>query len=237
MSDHDRDLLGLARQLAEARGGAEAGVAVVAVTFQAEVAGLEEAGADRRVDLSSRVDADSYAPEARLAALAAVETTLAPMHWIFADDFPGGGDLGRRLAARLALASTAGGDARHVQRPGCGSSPMARPSPAPVTARTFSARWRGCAGAAGVRSRSAETQHAATLLDLDALGHDVSASDERSAPGVADLGRVAVDPQQIPLAQAPFILSAGRGVSDWERLPSRRQGAGCQRGRLAGGRR
>ncbi|WIX33983.1 electron transfer flavoprotein subunit alpha/FixB family protein [Salinicola sp. JS01] len=212
LSDHDRDLLGLARQLAEARGGAEAGVAVVAVAFQAEVAGLEEAGADRRVDLSSRVDADSYAPEARLAALAAVETALAPAHWIFADDFPGGGDLGRRLAARLALASTASGDA---------------------SARAATRVWQFADGQTLSRAGDrqdiqrdvarvllalpecaepvSDTRHAATLLDLDASVGDASA-----APGVIDRGRVAVDPQQIPLAQAPFILSAGRGVSDWD---------------------
>ncbi|WP_110675425.1 FAD-binding protein [Salinicola sp. RZ23] len=212
LSDHDRDLFGLARQLAEARGGAEAGVAVVAITFQTEVAGLEEAGADRRVDLSSRVEADSYAPEARLAALAAMEAALAPAHWIFADDFPGGGDLGRRLAARLALAGDAAARAATRVWQFADGQTLSRAGDRQDIQREVA---RVLLALPECAEPVSETLHAATLLDLDALDHELSASDERAA-GVADLGRVAVDPQQIPLAQAPFILSAGRGVSDWD---------------------
>ncbi|MDH4573780.1 electron transfer flavoprotein subunit alpha/FixB family protein [Salinicola acroporae] len=211
LSDHDRDLLGLARQLAEARGGAETGVAVVAVTFQAEVAGLEEAGADRRIDLSSQVDADSYAPEARLAALAAVETALAPAHWIFADDFPGGGDLGRRLAARLALAGDAAARAARAATrvwQFADGQTLSRAGDRQDIQRDVA---RVLLALPECAEPVSDTRHAATLLDLDA-----SAGDASAAPGVIDRGRVAVDPQQIPLAQAPFILSAGRGVSDWE---------------------
>jgi len=38
----------------------------------------------------------------------------------------------------------------------------------------------------------------------------------RNLPRIEDLGPVAVDPAQIPMAEAEFILSGGNGVRDWD---------------------
>ncbi|GHB24014.1 electron transfer flavoprotein subunit alpha/FixB family protein [Salinicola rhizosphaerae] len=202
LSDHDRDLLGLARQLA-----GDTDLAVTAVTFLSDVAGLEEAGADRRLDLANLVDAETYDPESRLAALVAAERELVPSHWIFADDFPGGGDLGRRLAARLtsdgvqearpATRVWQVADGRSLSRAG-DRQDIQRDVPKILIALAE------CADPVS------ETRHEARPMTLEAD----NAAIEITA-GIVDRGRVAVDPQQIPLAQAPFILSAGRGVADW----------------------
>lgn len=212
LSDHDRDLFGLARQLVDdASGeGAEAGgvkLAVVAVTFGGTLERLEDAGADRWLDLAEFAT-DGYAPETRLAALLSAEATFAPRHWLFADSFPGGGDLGRRLAARLATRPETQGeraatrvwqvaDGQCLSRAG-DSQDIQRQLPRIVLALPECAE------------PVSETRHEARPMTLE------SRSELLAEAGVVDRGRVAVDPQQIPLAQAPFILSAGRGVGDWE---------------------
>lgn len=210
LSDHDRDLFGLAHQLAEDRQ-----VAVVAVTFQPALEGLEEAGADRRLDLSALV-ADDYAPEARLAALLAVETAFAPRHWLFADTFPGGGDLGRRLAAKLALS-----EEREDERVAAGvwqvadGQCLSRAADRQDIQRRLPRILLALAECAEPLS---ETRHEARPLTLEARFQSSfqSSMAEPGEAGIVDRGRVAVDPQRIPLAQAPFILSAGRGIGDWQ---------------------
>lgn len=206
LSDHDRDLFGLARQLADGQT-----LAVTAVTFQGAVAGLEEAGADRWIDLSATVDGDTHDPESRLAALVSVEAAMSPRHWLFADSFPGGGDLGRRLAARLSRSSSHGANARAATRVWQVAEGLAlsragdrqdiqRELPRILLALPECAK------------PVSETRHEARPVSIDAAGSKTS---DMTAVGVVDLGRVAVDPQQIPLSQAPFILSGGRGVGDW----------------------
>ena len=54
-----------------------------------------------------------------------------------------------------------------------------------------------------------ETRHEARPLEL-------SSKIAQSLPRIEDLGSVAVDPAQIPMAESEFILSGGNGVKDWE---------------------
>ncbi|MGM8849764.1 electron transfer flavoprotein subunit alpha/FixB family protein [Salinicola halophyticus] len=220
LNDQDRDLFGLARQLAD---GCD--LAVTAVVFRGGAAGFEDAGADRVVDLSAKVG-DGYDPVSRLAALVDVEAVLSPQHWIFADSLPDGGDLGRRLAARLSLqnasqsasqdASASVGDARPatrvwqlsegqtLSRAGDGQD-ILRDVPRVLLALPECAE------------PVSETCHEARVIELATMAGEISsAANQAPASGVIDRGRVAVDPQEIPLAQAPFILSGGRGIGDWE---------------------
>ncbi|MDH0099443.1 electron transfer flavoprotein subunit alpha/FixB family protein, partial [Pseudomonas sp. GD04158] len=76
LSSHDKDLLGLARKLAGESG------AVVAVVFgEDKESAFDTAGVDRLLRIAG--DAfDGYAPEARVLALSAVESQLAPRHWL-----------------------------------------------------------------------------------------------------------------------------------------------------------
>ncbi|BBI54234.1 hypothetical protein HORIV_66550 [Vreelandella olivaria] len=99
LSGHDKDLLGLARRLADA--DAEQPGAVVAILFgEHKEEALGEAGIDRVVHLDDEFYA-GFAPEARLAALSAVEREMTPRFWLLPDSPLGGADLGRRLSLRL----------------------------------------------------------------------------------------------------------------------------------------
>jgi electron transfer flavoprotein alpha subunit len=169
LSSHDKDLLGLARKLAGDNG------AVVAVVFgEDKESAFDKAGVDRLLRIVGDTF-DGYSPEARVLALSAVESQLAPRHWLLPDSRTGGGELGRRLAAKL------------------GERPATRV-------------WQVAAECAEPVS---ETRHEVRPLTLDTrIAH--------SLPRIEDLGPVAVDPAQIPMAEAEFILSGGNGVKDWE---------------------
>ena len=99
LSSHDKDLLGLARRVADV--DAEQPGAVVAILFgEHKEEALGEAGIDRVVHLDDELYA-GFAPEARLAVLSAVEREMTPRFWLLPDSPLGGADLGRRLALRL----------------------------------------------------------------------------------------------------------------------------------------
>ena len=107
LSSHDRDVLGLARQIADADPAHQG--AVLAVTFgtlredgdaaAADSAGLGAAGADRWLHFGDTLY-DGYAPLAQLAELEAIDGKLAPRLWLLPESRTGGGERGRRLGAR-----------------------------------------------------------------------------------------------------------------------------------------
>jgi electron transfer flavoprotein alpha subunit len=194
LSSHDKDLLGLARKLAGESG------AVVAVVFGEDKEGaFGTAGVDRLLRIAGEAF-DGYAPEARVLALSAVESHLAPRHWLLPDSRSGGGELGRRLAAKLGerpatrVWQVAGEQA--TGRAGSGQQDIQRALPRLILA------------AAECAEPVSDTRHEARSLDLgEKIAH--------SLPRIEDLGPVAVDPAQIPMAEAEFILSGGNGVKDW----------------------
>ncbi|MCE9662438.1 electron transfer flavoprotein subunit alpha/FixB family protein [Halomonas sp. M5N1S17] len=206
LSGHDKDLLGLARQLADA--DADRPGAVLAVVFgEHKEEGFGEAGIDRLL----HINGDAYvgfAPEARLAALCAVERELAPRHWLLPDSPLGGADLGRRLALRL------------NERPATGVWQIEADGAAPLGWRCTA---RGAAESLDIQRplpRVAlalaecaepvdETRHAAEPLSL-------SEAIPSALSRIEDLGQVAVDPAGVALAEAEFIVSGGNGVKDWD---------------------
>lgn len=81
LSSHDRDLLGLAHQLAGADG------AVLAVVFgEPKETGFATAGVDRLL----RLDGQGYAPEQQVLGLRAVDNQFTPRHWLLPDSRTGG---------------------------------------------------------------------------------------------------------------------------------------------------
>ncbi|MEX2525886.1 MAG: electron transfer flavoprotein subunit alpha/FixB family protein, partial [Gammaproteobacteria bacterium] len=94
LSEHDRDIFGAARTLAEAHGGA-----VVAVVFD-DNPELGSAGADRVMHFGAS-QAGRYDRDWCSAAICAAIETLRPRHIVFPDNDGAGGDLGRRAAAAL----------------------------------------------------------------------------------------------------------------------------------------
>lgn len=213
LSGHDRDLLGLARQLADADPDAQGAVAVV--TFGAAPEDVDEAGADRVIALEA---VEGFAPERRLVLLEAVEREFAPRHWLLPDSGLGGGDLGRRMAARLG------------ERPVTGLWQVAEDPEAPLG---WQCTARGAAGSKDIlrplprlvmalaecAEPISETRHAAMPLTLEAglpEASEPTLPGGVDAPWIEDLGQVPVDPAGVALSEAEFILSAGNGVRDWD---------------------
>ncbi len=197
LSSHDRDVLGLARQLA---GDSHA---VLAVVFgQPREAGFGDAGVDRLLHMDGERE-QGYAPEARLTALAAVERHYQPRHWLLPDSRLGGGELGRRLATRLrerpATQVWQVVDGQCMQRTGSGQLDLRGPCPRILLAA------EECADPV------LDTNHAAEPVHLNQESVSAYARLE-------DHGLVAVDPAAIPLAEAEFVLSGGNGVQDWEQF-------------------
>ncbi|MDH2423053.1 electron transfer flavoprotein subunit alpha/FixB family protein [Cobetia amphilecti] len=226
LSSHDRDVLGLARQIADADPAHQG--AVLAVTFgtlredgdAADSVGLGAAGADRWLHFADTLH-DGYAPLAQLAELETIDTRLAPRLWLLPESRTGGGERGRRLGARLlcqgdALARPSGnayqldgelaaigrGELAEVNvtgRSGNGQQDLTRPLTRIVLCEAECAE------------PVEDVRHAALPLEWEA------ASTARAVPDVIeDLGPVAVDPSAIALGEAEFILSAGNGIRDWD---------------------
>lgn len=195
LGSHDRDLLGLARQMAGDDG------AVLAVVFgeHKEVA-FDTAGVDRLLVLEGD-EFDGYAPEQRVQGLRAVDNQFAPRHWLLPDSRTGGGELGRRFAAsmgeRPATRVWQVKDDHCIGRAGAGREDMVRPLAKLILA------------AAECAEPVSETRH-------EVLAVELSTTVPRSLSRIEDLGAVAVDPAVIPMAEAEFIFSGGNGVKDWE---------------------
>ncbi|MDO9625613.1 MAG: electron transfer flavoprotein subunit alpha/FixB family protein [Pseudomonas sp.] len=194
LSSHDKDLLGLANKLAGNDG------AVVAVVFgEHKESAFDTAGVDRLLHLNSELF-DGYAPEQRVLALSAVESQLAPRHWLLPDSRNGGGELGRRLAAKLgerpATRVWQVAEGQCSGRAGAGREDLVRRAPRLILAAVECAE------------PVSDTRHEVRPLELQ---NQIA----RNLPRIEDLGAVAVDPASIPMAEAEFILSGGNGVKDW----------------------
>ncbi|AZC21229.1 electron transfer flavoprotein subunit alpha/FixB family protein [Pseudomonas sp. CMR5c] len=209
LSSHDRDLLGLARQLAGQDG------AVLAVVFgEHKESNFATAGVDRLLVLPGS-EFDGYAPEQRVQGLRAVDNQFNPRHWLLPDSRSGGGELGRRFAAALgerpATRVWQVKEGQCIGRAGAGLEDLARPLPRLILA------------AAECAEPVSETRH-------EALPVELSTSVARSLARIEDLGAVAVDPAAIPMAEAEFILSGGNGVKDWALFHRAAQALGATEG-------
>ena len=191
LSSHDRDLLGLARQLA---GNAGAVLAVVFGEFKETT--FATAGVDRLLLL----DSQGYAPEQRVLGLRAVDNQFAPRHWLLPDSRTGGGELGRRFAASLgerpATRVWQVKDGACIGRAGAGLQDLAQPLRRLILATAECAE------------PVSETRHEALVVQLSTAVVPCLAR-------IEDLGAVEVDPAAVPMAEAEFILSGGNGVKDW----------------------
>ena len=194
LSSHDKDLLGLANKLAGNDG------AVVAVVFgEHKETAFDTAGVDRLLHIDGELF-DGYAPEQRVLALGAVESQLAPRHWLLPDSRTGGGELGRRLAAKLgerpATRVWQVAEGQCIGRAGAGREDLVRRAPRLILAAVECAE------------PVSDSRHEVRPLELQG-------KIARNLPRIEDLGAVAVDPALIPMAEAEFILSGGNGVKDW----------------------
>ncbi|PKG98885.1 electron transfer flavoprotein subunit alpha/FixB family protein [Paraglaciecola sp. MB-3u-78] len=196
LNNHDRDTLGLAHHMANSN---NAKGAVVAVLFgEVKEDKLDTAGIDRLIHFDTSAY-QSYNPEQRCADLCNIVNELQPKHILLPDSINGGGDLGRRLAAKL------------DQRPACGVWKV-------------NGEQLVCRGGAG--KTDITRPMAKILLVLEECSEPVSETRHQSLlmpvvssvtvkQRILDLGNMSVDPNAINLAEAGFILSGGNGVKDW----------------------
>lgn len=189
LSRHERQTLGAARRLADAGGGA---VVLVSIA-PPEAAGA--AGADRLVALPQR---PGYDPEGSVAALAALVADLAPRHVLFPEN-GGGGDLARRLAARLEVGFCAGAESlspREAIRPvRAGRGERRDPPPRLITI-----------------APDRLAPHSGAVHEARPLPMPQAAPPRR---GILAAERIAVAAENVPLAEAAFVVAAGHGVTDF----------------------
>lgn len=189
LSAHDRQLIGAARLLA-AEGGA------VLVLAEAGIDDLDRAGADRVAVMPS---SSAYDPDAKAASIAATVDALAIRHALFTETADGG-DLARRVAARLGedlFAGTESLTAKLVTRPAKGRRVEQRRAPPRLISLVADA----------VAPHGGEF-HEARLIELPAS----VATEAQSAILSAEI--IPADPAGIALSEAEFVASAGNGVTD-----------------------
>ncbi len=189
LSRHERQVLGAARRLADPGGGA---VVLVAPSL-AEDAGA--AGADRLLSLAA---AERYDPEAATALLAAAAVRYSPRHVLFAEN-EGGGDLARRLAARLGAPFAAGVEALSAREAVC-----------PCRARRAELRLAPPFLLSLAPDRAAPhvgPAHEASPLDPPAAG--------AVRRGILKAAPLPVTAAEVPLAEAGLVVAAGNGVKDF----------------------
>jgi len=114
------------------------------------------------------------------------------------DSINGGGDLGRRLAAKLSLRPACGvwkvDNDSIVCRGSAGKSDITRPLSRLLLVM------EECS------EPVSETRHEQLALTVES---------NRAVSKIVDHGNVKVDPNAIPLGEAGFILSGGNGIADW----------------------
>lgn len=192
LSSHDKDLIGLAHQLADEN------TATLVIAFgQHKETGWQDAGVDRLMELPQL---DGFSPEARIAALSTLAGQLDVPHFLFPDSVDGSGDLGRRLAAKLKV----------------------RPVTHGWKLEQDSVLCRAAAGTQDLQKTLSQVMLLDNEVadPIDETLHDASIMDAPSialpVPHIEDKGMLAVDPSEISLAESPFILSGGNGIRNWD---------------------
>jgi electron transfer flavoprotein alpha subunit len=208
LTAQDRQLIAAGRILADAGGGA---VVVIAPDRDSHT-DLATAGADRLIKAAPELFAD-YCPEQRAASVLDAMETLKPRHVLFAESADGG-DLARRVAASTGERLFPG-----VQN---------------LTPTNAGRRARG---------GSSELSHAPARLMTIALDAVPPLEDARHearvihtlspnsiTPGIRSARPLPVDPDQLSLAEADFIVSAGNGITNWASFAELADTLGATRG-------
>lgn len=192
LSTHDREVMAAARLAADRLQG---GVIALAPAAAGDWAAL---GVDRLID---RQGGDGFAPAGRLAMLQAIVAAHAPKHVFLPDTTVGGGHIGRLLATRLRAAIVT-----NVVR--------------------LSASEAVCRGDGGRREDTVALP-AIVLLAPEAVtprfagrrqARRIEIATTTMPEPIVDRGRLALDASDMPLADADFIVSAGVGVTEWQRF-------------------
>jgi electron transfer flavoprotein alpha subunit len=223
LSAHDKDILGQAQALVDEISQARNQVgAVVAIAFgDINATDLDTAGVDRLIHMcDTQVEPTAsmyrqlfngdYNPEACLSVLCAVDSQLTPLHWLLPDSTHGGFDTGCRLAAALGerpATQVYQANAKQViGRINGSTQDYQRETP------------RLLMLSAECHLPVDETRHEVIELPIQPLldSHIQDSGSSLKPQHITSLGLMNVDPNAIPLAEAPFIVSGGNGIRQWE---------------------
>ena len=189
LTPHDRQVLGAARLLADAGGGAVLALVDVAVDD------LDKSGADRVIALGL----EGYDPEAKAEALHQVLAALNVRHALLPESADGG-DLARRLAALTEERLFVGAEsltAKAVTRAAHGRRIEQRTVPPRLITLSMDAVAPHGGGL-----------HEARLLEAPPLSAQKSP--------ILSVEFIPADPAKVSLAEAEFVVSAGNGVHDFD---------------------
>ncbi|WP_063458003.1 electron transfer flavoprotein subunit alpha/FixB family protein [Alteromonas stellipolaris] len=192
--------------------------AVVAVFFDTITEEkLDTAGIDRLVNFEGN-EYQHYNPEKRCADLYKLVNQINPKHILFPDSIHGGSDLGRRLAAKLdtTVASNVwkvNGN-QIVCRGSAGKTDITRP----IT--NIMLALEEC------NEPVSDTRHECKVLEQPLIPPPKQAPDQTLEQAITntyeqkitDLGNESVNPNDINLAEAGFILSGGNGITNWDQF-------------------
>ncbi|RLQ87894.1 electron transfer flavoprotein subunit alpha/FixB family protein [Notoacmeibacter ruber] len=192
LSRFDRQVLGAARLLADAKDGGGAVVALVG----GDAENLGQAGADRLVVLGE-TDVDA---SCRASQILSVMNELEPRHILFPESLSGG-DLARRLAMRSGerlMSDVEHLTARQSVR-ACGGG-------------------RGEQASAPPRLMSIGEDRVAAYMDrpCEARPIEIVTLAPEQNNSILKSEVVPADPSSMSLAEADFVVSAGNGVTDFE---------------------
>jgi electron transfer flavoprotein alpha subunit len=225
LSSHDRDTLGLAHKLATQPALMEKNAigAVVAVFFDAiSEEKLDTAGIDRLVNFEGN-EYQHYNPDQRCADVYRLVNQLNPKHILFPDSIHGGADLGRRLAAKLSTTVASNvwkvNSNQIVCRGSAGKTDISRPITNIMLVleeccEPISDTRHECAPL--VIQNAPDLQSATLEQQRKHAPEHILESDRQQK--IEDLGNVSVNPNDINLAEAGFILSGGNGITDWDQF-------------------
>ncbi|SON53609.1 Electron transfer flavoprotein large subunit [Hartmannibacter diazotrophicus] len=194
LTPHGRQLLGAARLLADAGGGA------VLALVNGACEGLGEVGADRVIDYSVYLAGD-YDPESTAAFVTALAGSLSLRHILFCESIDGG-DLARRVAAEIGEPLFAGAES-------LSASAITR------AAKGRRIEQRGKLPRMISLAPDAVAPHSGDRAEARDIAHKTDLSVSTSNRALADAVFVPADPATVSLADATFVVSAGNGVSDF----------------------
>jgi len=209
LSNHDKDVLGLAHQIKQGKKAnidttENQNIAVVAIAFHHETPStlfyesLQLAGADRLIEIVC-ADTSSYTPELHAEHLYQIAKRLGFIHLCFPETPLMGADLGRRVAAKLHVRPATGvwkyKDEQLVCRGAADKTDITRPLSTVIIAL------EQCAEPID------EQRHQCLIIEENST---ISVT-----PKITDLGNAKVNPNDISLSEANFILSGGNGIDNW----------------------
>lgn len=196
LTEHDKDCLGFAQMLANRKG--QTGAVLAVIFGESKDTDLTLCGIDRLLHITDDA-VQGYQPELCCEYLSQIVAQFNPKHIIFPDSIFAGADLGRRIAAKLTLSVATSAWKLVDDELTCRASKGLSDIKSPLTDVILLLEQ--------AYEPTSEYRYETLSLDIPKIATYKSS--------LQDDGLVEVDPSQIPLAEAGFIIAGGNGITDW----------------------